>query len=312
MSAGAVAAAPVFSAGDAAYSGFRLIRDKPQTLLAWTGLQVAFIICWIAVNVLLLAPSAQRLRSLNDLMQADPASGLAQAPAVLGSLVPLLLIDIPLFLFFSGVQNAAILRAHLNPGEERWGYLRLGRAELNVALAPVVYWLLGFAYLFVVLFVANGIEGLGGAVAGSESALIGYGLVALLAVALIYPAVRLSLALPLTLAEGRIRILKSWRLTRGRFWPLLGAYALTTVYLVLVGLVALILFALLSWLISRALGGSGSDAWRTGEAPIVAQALTALISLPFDGLLLAATFAIWRGPSAEAYLAFKDDAAAAA
>lgn len=297
-----------FSASDAAYSGFRLIRDKPQTLLAWTGLQVGFIICWITVNVLLLAPSAQRLRALNELVQADPGLGLAQAPGVLASLLPLLLIDVPLFLVFSGVQNAAILRAHLNPAEDRWSYLRLGRAELNVALAPVVYWLLGFAYLFVVLFVANGIQGLGGAFAGSQSALIGYGLVALLAVALVYPAVRLSLALPLTLAEGRIRILKSWRLTRGHFWSLLSAYVLTTIYLSLVGLVALILFAVLSWVISRALGGSGADAWRTGEAPIIAQALTALISLPFDGLLLAASFAIWRGPSAEAYLAFRDDA----
>jgi hypothetical protein len=116
------------------------------------------------------------------------------------------------------------------------------------------------------------------------------------------------LALPLTLADGRIRILKSWRLTKGHFWPLLGASVLTLIYLVLMGLVARILFAGLSWAISRALGGTGVDAWQIGAAPFVAQLLTALISLPFAGLLLAATFAVWRGPSAEAYLAFRGEA----
>jgi len=301
--------APAFSPSEAAYAGFRLIRDQPRALAVWVVFQVGFIISWFAVNVLILAPSARTLRALPDMMQVDPGGTLAQLPSLLPGLTPLVLIDVPLFLFFSGVQNAAIFRAYLRPQDSRLGFLRLGRTELNVALAPVVYGLGWLAYLFVVLFVAEIARGLGAPLQGLAG--VGFRLVIYVAMtlALVYPGMRLSLALPLTFAAGRIRILESWRLTHGRFWPLLGAYALTFAYVFLAGLVALIGFAVLSWLISRGLGGSGVDAWRSGEAPIAAQALTAVISLPFDALLLAATFAIWRGPSAEAYLAFKGDAA---
>jgi hypothetical protein len=304
------AATPAFSPTEAAYAGFQLIRSQPRAVGVWVLFQIGFIICWFAVNVLILAPSARTLRSLPDLMQADPAGTLAQLPSLLPVLTPLMLVDVPLFLFFSGVQNAAIFRAYLNPEDSRLGYLRLGRTELNVALAPVIYGLGWLVYMFVVLFVVEIARGLGAPLEGLAGVLFRLAVYVLMAAALVYPGVRLSLALPLTFAAGRIRILESWRLTQGRFWPLLGAYVLTFAYVFLAGLVALIGFAVLSWLISRGLGGSGVDAWRSGEAPIAAQALTALISLPFDALLLAATFAIWRGPSAEAYLAFKGEAAA--
>jgi hypothetical protein len=125
----------------------------------------------------------------------------------------------------------------------------------------------------------------------------------LLAIALVHPLVRLSLILPLSFTARRVRIFESWNLTRGRFWPLLGAYALSIVYVVITGLVALILFAALVWLISRVLGGTGADAWRPGEASIAVQVLTLLVNLPFQGLLLAASAVIWRAPSAVAYQA---------
>jgi len=52
---------------------------------------------------------------------------------------------------------------------------------------------------------------------------------------------RFSLAGPLTLLEGKIIIGPSWRLTRGHFWRLLGAYLVIVLLLGLIYAVAMML-----------------------------------------------------------------------
>jgi hypothetical protein len=298
-----MSAASVFSPAEAAFAGFRLMRSRPRALAVWTALQMAFIAVSYAINSLVFASNAQQFREIVAINQVDPAQALGELVRLLPVLTPLLLIDALIFLVCSGVQNAAIFRAYLEPGQSRHGYLRLGRAELSLALVLIAFSLLGLAYLFAVLFVFDLSLILGGSIRGGPGALFHLGLAAVLMAAVVYPAVRLSLALPMTFAARRVRIFDSWRLTRGRFWPLFGAYVLSLVYVVLTGLAALVLFAVLAWGISRALGGTGADAWRPGEAPIAAQALTLLINLPLQALLLTAGFTLWRGPSAMAYLA---------
>jgi hypothetical protein len=296
----------VFSASDAAFAGFRLMRERPRALAIWTALQAAFIATSYALNGVVFASNAAQFREVIAINQVDPARALVEMGRMLPVLLPLLIVDAALFLFVSAVQNGAIYRAYLEPQRSRLGYLRLSRAELGLALALVAYFVLGLLYLFAVLFAFDLALILTAGLTGPVSILLHLALAGVLIGAIAYPSVRLSLGLPMTFAEQRVRILQSWKLTQGRFWPLFGAYLLTLVYVVLAGLVAVIMFAVVAWIISRAYGGTGADAWRAGEAPVAAQALTLLINLPFQALLLAATFTIWRGPSAEAYRALSD------
>ena len=128
-----MSAASVFSPAEAAFAGFRLMRSRPRALAVWTALQMAFIAVSYAINSLVFASNAQQFREIVAINQVDPAQALGELVRLLPVLTPLLLIDALIFLVCSGVQNAAIFRAYLEPGQSRHGYLRLGRAELSLA-----------------------------------------------------------------------------------------------------------------------------------------------------------------------------------
>ncbi len=66
--------------------------------------------------------------------------------------------------------------------------------------------------------------------------------------------VRLSLAPSYTLATGRIDLAGAWRLTRGRFWPMLGAYVLAGV----LGAVVLMLGLVVTAALVAVIGGMGA------------------------------------------------------
>jgi hypothetical protein len=128
----------------------------------------------------------------------------------------------------AAVFYAAMNRAVMRPAESRFGYLRLASDELRQLglLAILIMLLIGF-YL-AVLIVAAVVVGvlmaaLGGGASAGASVLIAV-LLPVVICALIFFGVRLSLASPLTFATGRINVLGSWAMTRGRFWPLFGTY----------------------------------------------------------------------------------------
>jgi len=151
-------------------------------------------------------------------------------------------------------------RAVLRPDTGGPGWFGFGADELRQAacLFLIALTLLG-AYLVslvpaVVLAAIVGIVAQSGHALGTTALLTG--LVVLVSalgvfVFLIWLAVRLSLASPLTFDTRRVRVFGSFALTRGRFWSLLGAYLLAAIVYVALSLVLLVLVAAVAY----ALGG---------------------------------------------------------
>ncbi len=306
------AAAPAFSATDAALSGFRLIGRRPGVIAAWALVYLGYQAVLGVLMIGLMGDKLGQLQAMVATNQSDPEAALAMLPS-LGLFFVILL---ALVFVFSAVMNAAVFRALLRPDEPvGFGYLRFGRDEVRMGVLIVLWAALAIGYGFLAVFVfALGVAagaGLPGAIKPIFYLVWSVGLI----VSLIYPAVRLSLSGPMTLAQSHIRIFESWALTRKRFWPLLGAYFLCGVLIFVVLVVGMIVAAIVAAAVALATGGSlaslsgvfqpdySSLAGFLSPPRLVAMLLNAPVS--------AMTFAIGVGPSVEAYLALSGPAHAA-
>lgn len=135
------------------------------------------------------------------------------------------LIDI-IFVVMLLVLFAATFRAVLKPEASAAAYVRLGMDEIRL-LGLMLLMIVAFWIAIVAFVIAAAIVGLvvaliaGKAIAAVLAMLLYCGLF----VGLIYASLRLSAAAPLTILYGRIVIDDAWKLTKGRFWTLFGAYA---------------------------------------------------------------------------------------
>jgi len=219
-----------FSPTEAALEGLRISRERPMALL-W--LWAAYVVIGlIHFGLLSIAPFNQltsaytELQAVSDAVRANPADNAAaqHLAVLLGQTMPALLVFAGVTLACQMVISTAVLRAVLRPAEYRFGYLRLSMDELRQLGLALVVGLAVIVYLFLVSLASGLVLGILGAVL--PPAVLGVVALALVITAFAYPAVRLSLAPAMTLADGRISFLRAWALTQGRFWPLLGAYVL--------------------------------------------------------------------------------------
>jgi hypothetical protein len=216
-----------FSATDAALEGFRITRAHPKAVLAWAGVQLAMI---ALLNALVRSAAGEELAKFTDLSYLTASHAPAELMRLLPIMCEILAINLMVGVLFNAVLCAAVNRAvRREPAAAGLGWLRLGPDELRQIPVLLAYALIvGAVYLVGLTVAVTVLGGVLSALLGPTGAVVGgfLGVLADLALVL-WVAVRLSLASPATFATGRYALFATWSLTRGRFWPLAGAYCVS-------------------------------------------------------------------------------------
>ena len=258
---------------------FRVIRDRPIALAVWSLLY-------------LLVSAAMTLAMRPELgVQVAGRAGL----------IGLILLLDAIYFVVMVIVLTAVQRAILHPERNRFFYLRLGMDELRALL---LFLLLGVgAYILLVvaivvpLLIAGGI-GLGSTMAVAVVTMVVVGAF------LVWLEVRLSLSFPLTVMRGRLVIGESWRLTRGRFWPLFGTYFVVLLMLMAMwGVVtALTLNSFVGDLSRYGFTPQGMNAASANEAARQLEGIspTMVLALAVGSVVATVGLAIWGGTLATA------------
>ncbi len=244
------------SVGGSATAGLSLIGREPMSIVIW-GL--ALLVLALVPALGMMAAMGPELLRMIQALQA--AKGAGPDP---GAMQQMMRLQSGMMLFNLGswiwgtlvkaVICSAVFRAILEPKASGLAHLRLGAQELWLALLFLVESVLAYIVVIittmmvvlpaVIVGVTGGHGGQG--VSGGVLTALGLGLVA--AAVLIWIALRLSMAAPMTFADRQFRLFESWSLTRGSAARLLGVGVLTVVIvlvleLVVCGLVLSVFFA---------------------------------------------------------------------
>jgi hypothetical protein len=237
-----------FSATDASLSGFRLVREHLKTVGVWAVLMtIASLIVSIA-TIKLAGPQMAAMMELSAEPSTDPQTTLK----AMEGMGPLFLFSALYSLVIYSILLAGVNRLVLRPLDSATAYLRIGADELRQAAVLLLVNLILLAAYFGLVIVAGIVIGIGVAVGGGPIGVI-LGVVLFLGVlaAMVYLSVRLSFAGVLTFDTRKVSIRDSWDLTKGRFWPLFGAYFVALVLAVVVYALMLVIIAV----IGASLGG---------------------------------------------------------
>ena len=212
-----------FSASDAALEGFQVLRRQWRGVLGWclfAGLAFVglVVVAFIAIAVSTLNRSPEQAQAVGGLV-GGLILGLGGAA-------------------IQWVVLAALYRMLLRPdGTPGAFYLRISRDEVRLFGLWMVI-LIAFMCLITAGFLAvRWLSQFGGL-----AALLGT--VAFVS-AMFWLWMRTSLAGPANFATQRLGLAESWRLTRGRFWALLGMTALASCLLLLIAIVLFVAVAVI-------------------------------------------------------------------
>lgn len=287
-----------FSATDAAFAGFRLARRRPQVVLALAAVNLVLLLVFGVAMVAMAGPDLARMQTLGP--RPDPA----EAMALLGRLAPFYGLSVVLVLVTYAVVYAAVCRAMLRPGGGWAGVLALGVDELRQGLVLLLVGLAVFV-IYIALAVAGVliavVLGLAAPALRAAPGLLALAVGVVILGGVLAAAVRLSLASPLAFDQGRVDLKGAWRLTRGRFWPLLGAYVLAWFVMLVLFLAFFVAYAAVGF--AAAGGAAGLKTVFQPDTTTLAAYFSPLTVLYMVGtsLLYGLGFAVLVGVSVDAY-----------
>jgi hypothetical protein len=211
-------------------AGFGVIRREPLSVLIWGVVALALaLIPWLII-LAFVGPAVVS----ND-PSASPAIALLQP------------VQLVVGLFSTVLIYGAIYRAVMRPAEKGFAFLKLGADEFHLGVTLVVLWVLMIGALIgmvVIVAIPAAIVGMaGGGVAAAGVSVL---MVPILFLAALIPAVRLGMALPMTIAERRIRIFEAWTLTKGYTGSLLAMALLQFLMLMAFYIVFVVLLFILA------------------------------------------------------------------
>jgi hypothetical protein len=254
------------SIGSILGGAFGLVRRHPLSVLVWGLLYVAAIaLLLLAMRPLFsvyaelfsrqLAAGGKGPMNPQDL---QPFMGRLQSAGGIVFLSEIGIFALVMILF------TATQRAVLRPAERGLFYLRLGGDELRLIglglVLAVCFYIASFLAMLILVIPVAVV-----AVAGASPAAIGLIMLVetiVLTCAMIYFEVRLSLVFPLTFFRRSFVVGEGWRLSKGRFWTLFGAYfVIGLIYMVLASV--LIGVAVAPFFIEMAQGPNTPEAFQS-------------------------------------------------
>lgn len=229
-----------FSATDAGLVGFKVARENPMAVLAWTLLSMVSLLINGVIMATLAGTALAEMRDISSSSgQTDPQAMLE----ILGRLAPAFLLILPISLLFSGILYAAANRLVLRPGDGGFGGLKFGNDEIRQVWALVLAFLVVMGIYLVLGMAVVILAALGAVVNPILGVLLAFiGILAAFGV-LVWVSLRLSLLSPIAFATGKVSLASSWAMTKGHVLPLLGAFVLAVVMGAIVsGLVMAVFF----------------------------------------------------------------------
>jgi hypothetical protein len=226
-----------FSPSQCALEGFRLVRRRPVSFLAWAVIRT--LLAYGPLVFLLWRYLPETIAEFAAM--ARPRADFAAVwPHMMQTELHLLALLAPWIVWIfllTRVFYAAVYRAVLEPTDRGFAYLRVGGDELRLVLLNLIFAVLGLVFLLVLCIAGAAIVMGGRQLAQPWEGLLDVMGIVLLVCVWIYVAVRLTLAAPMTFARKELQIFDSWGLTRGSVWRLLGMILLIALFIMAAGMV---------------------------------------------------------------------------